>query len=94
MIVRLTHFKVPSNNTEEVKNIYNREVIPEVKRQKGNTTVMLLEPMDGSGEFISLTVWDSKANSDAYESSGIYRKLVDKLDGKISGSASLKVYSS
>ncbi len=92
MIVRLTHLKVSSDNTEEVKNIYNREVIPEVKKQKGNANVMLLEPVDGSGEFISLTAWDSKADADAYESSGTYRKLVAKLDGKISGTASLKIY--
>ena len=91
MVVRLTHFKVSAENTDEVKKIYNGEVVPELKKQQGNTNVMLLEPTDGSGEFISLTVWDNKANADAYEGSGKYKELVGKIKDVI-GNTVLKTY--
>ena len=39
---------------------------------------MLLEPVDGSGEFISFTSWQDKADADVYESSGKYKELVAK----------------
>ncbi len=92
MVVRLTHFKVSANDTDEVKKVYNLDVLPEVKKQKGNTNVMLLEPMDGSGEFISLTAWDNKINAEAYESSGKYKELVAKINGKFEGKPVLKIY--
>lgn len=91
MVVRLTNFKVSANDAEEVKKIYNGEVVPEVKKQQGNTNVMLLEPTDGSGEFISLTVWENKAAADAYHSSGKYKELVAKIKGLI-GDPVLKTY--
>ncbi len=94
MVVRLTHFNVSTDDTDEVKKIYNQDVVPEVKKQKGNTNVMLLEPVDGSGEFISVTVWESKADAEAYESSGKYKELVAKIKGKFTGQPILKSYNS
>lgn len=91
MVVRLTSFKVSDNDAGEVKKIYNGEVVPEVKKQQGNTNVMLLEPTDGSGEFISLTSWASKTDADAYHSSGKYKELVAKITGLI-GDPVLKTY--
>ena len=90
MVVRLTHFNVSADQSEEVKKIYNQEVVPELKKQKGHVNVMLLEPVD-STEFISLTAWENKADAEAYESSGKYKELVGKIKGLI-GKPVLKVY--
>ena len=91
MVVRLTSFSVSPEKAQEAKNIYSQEVVPEVKKQKGNSNVMLLEPTDGSNEYISLTAWENAADADAYHNSGKYKELVAKIQGLI-GQATLKSY--
>ena len=91
MVVRLTSFSIPSEKAQEATNIYMQEVAPEVKKQKGNSNVMLLEAADGSNEYISLTAWETKADADTYESSGKYKELVSKIQGLI-GKPVLKSY--
>ena len=92
MVIRLTTFNIASNKATDAKRMYNEEVIPEVKKQNGNAGVMLLEAADGSGEFISSTHWKTKADADAYEASGKYKELVDKLKGFFTGQPSIKTY--
>ena len=94
MVVRLTYFSLLPENVEEAKKIYEQEVIPEVKKQKGNTNVMLLEPTDGSKEYISVTVWDDKSDAEAYESGGKYKELLAKIKGMITDHPVLKTYNS
>ena len=91
MVVRLTRFSVSPEKAQDATNIYHREVAPEVKKQKGNSNVMLLEPTDGSNEFVSITGWENKADAEAYESSGKYKELVGKIEGLI-GQPDLKTY--
>ena len=92
MVVRLTRFNLSPERAEEAKKIYQQEVVPEVKKQKGYANVMLLEPTDGSNEYISVTAWENKADADAYESSGKYKELVDKIKGMITDQPVLKTY--
>jgi quinol monooxygenase YgiN len=92
MVVRLTRFNVSPGKVQEAKKIYQQEVVPEVKKQKGNVNVMLLEPTDGSNEYISMTAWENKADAEAYESSGKYKELVDKIKGMFTDQPVLKTY--
>ena len=94
MIVRLTRFNLSPEKAGEAKKIYELEVIPEVKKQKGNTNVMLLEPTDGSNDYISMTAWENNADADAYESSGKYKELVNKIREMITDQPDLKTYNS
>ncbi len=55
MFARLTFISVQPESIEELKRIYNEEVAPVVKSQKGNIGVWLLEPTDSADDFISLT---------------------------------------
>lgn len=93
MVVRLTTFTISGENAEEAKGIYQNEVVPEVKKQNGNVDARLLEPADGSNEFISITSWENKTDAEAYESSGKYKELVGKIQGLI-GTPELKTYNS
>ena len=93
MVARLTTFTVAPENVQETRTIYQQEVVPEIRKQKGNIDARLLEPTDGSNEFISITAWENKADADAYEASGKYKELVGKIRGLI-GQPVLKTYTS
>jgi len=92
MYVRMTFFKVTSGKMGELRELYNREVIPAHKGHKGNRFVHLLECLDNANEGISVTAWDTKADVDAYEKSGDYERLVGLFKDMYSGEPSLKSY--
>lgn len=79
MIVRLTSFNVVQDKIEELKKIYEKEVVPTVKQQKGNLDCRLLEPNNKSDEFISITEWDNMEDAKAYSAKGVYKSLIDKV---------------
>jgi hypothetical protein len=54
--------------------------------------IFLLEPVDKEDEFISCTMWESQADGDIYEASGIYGEAVDKISHTFDGPATLKSY--
>ena len=93
MYVRLTYLNFLPGKAEEAKTIYNKELVSVIKHQKGNLDAKMLEPVDKSDDFISMTVWESKEDSDAYHSSGVYKQLVDRVRHTFSKDPVLKVYS-
>lgn len=93
MYVRLTYVNFLPDKTEEAKRIYNNEIAPVVKRQKGNLDCRILEPVDKADDYISLTSWDNKEDAEAYDSNGTYKQLVDSIRRFFSKEPVLKVYS-
>ena len=92
MFVRLTFISIQPERIEDLRKIYQRDVVPVVKKQKGNLGVMLLEPTASNDELISVTQWESAADADLYESSGTYRTLVDKIKELYRSKPTLKTY--
>jgi heme-degrading monooxygenase HmoA len=92
MIVRLTYISFLPQNLEEAKRIYREQVVPVVKVQKGNLDCRLLEPIDKSDEYISMTTWETRDDADAYDRSGTYRDLVEKVRKDFAKNPVLKVY--
>jgi len=92
MIVRLTYLSFLPQKIQQAKMIYNEQVVPVVRRQKGNIDCRLLEPLEKTDEYISMTSWETKADSDAYHSSGVYRELVEKVKKDFAKDPVLKVY--
>jgi heme-degrading monooxygenase HmoA len=92
MFARLTFIDILPERQGDLKRIFNEEVIPVVKKQKGNIGIWLLEPTDIANEYISLTEWISAADADAYDSSGTYRNLVDKIKAMYKSKPILKTY--
>ncbi len=79
MFARQTYFTVPPEKIKEMRKIYEKEIIPEVKAQKGFVNIFLLEPTGKTDEFISLTLWQKETDAEKYEKSGKYQELVGKL---------------
>ena len=94
MIVRLTFCKFNPDSVTEAKKIYNEEVVPVAKSQQGNLGIRLIEPVDKSDDFISISEWATKEDADAYESSGVYKNLVSKLTDFLTRQPVLKTYTS
>lgn len=93
MFARLTFIKVLPEHTNQVRQVYNQEVIPVVRQQKGLIDIMLLEPTDKADDLISLTRWERQADAEAYEASGVYRQLVGKVKDLLAKEPVLKTYS-
>ena len=51
-----------------------------------------MENVDDEGDDISITAWDTKEHADAYEASGIYKELVGKVAGWMTGPPELSTY--
>ena len=92
MIVRLTYFAASPEKVEAMRKVYNEEAIPVVRSQKGNLDCRLLEPVNKNDEYISMTVWDNDNDAKVYESTGVYKSLVDQVRNLFSKEPVLKVY--
>ena len=93
MYVRLTYLNFLPEKAEEAKKIYNTELAPVVKQQKGNLDCRLLEPTDKTNDYISMTTWESKEQADAYQASGVYSQLVNRVKESYAKDPVLRVYS-
>lgn len=93
MFARLTFVKITPEHIDRFRKTYHEEVIPVLRQQKGLIYVMLLEPTEKADDFISITEWDNEADAKAYESSGVYQQLVDKVRSFFTKEPVLKIYS-
>jgi len=93
MYVRLTYLKFLPGKADEAKKLYYDELAPVVRKQKGNLECRMLEPTDQEDDYISMTTWDNKEDADAYQTSGVYKRLVDRVKDMVSKPPVLKVYS-
>jgi heme-degrading monooxygenase HmoA len=92
MFARLTFIKTSSRHSDEVKKIFNEEVMPVIRTQIGNIGCWLLEPTDSNDDYISLTEWRTPGDAQAYEASGTYQMLVDKIKDYYTAKPILKTY--
>ena len=92
MYVRMTFFQLKSGKMQNLRELYNKEVVPAHKNHKGIRFVHLLESLDNKDNGISLTAWDTKADLESYERSGDYEKLVAKFRDMYAGEPVLKSY--
>ena len=93
MFVRLISVNFLQGKLEEAKRIYHDELVPVVRQQKGNLDCRLLEPVDPADDYISMTVWETREDVYAYQTSGVYKDLIDKIQALYSKNPELKVYS-
>jgi quinol monooxygenase YgiN len=92
MFVRLTFCKFDPAQIKDARKIYNDEIVPAVRKQKGNLRIYMLEPTQKSEDFISVSEWKTMADAETYHNSGLYEKLVGKLKAYFTKDPVLKTY--
>jgi heme-degrading monooxygenase HmoA len=78
MYVRLTSAKVAPDKMGEFQEIYKNEIIETLHCVDGCRYAFLVDT-PAESEIISVTIWESKDHADAYEKSGIFESLVEKV---------------
>ncbi len=78
MFARLTIVQVKSDKIDETIKIFEENVIPAAKSQKGYRGAYLLTDRK-TGKGISMTLWDSEEKAVANEQSGYYQEQVSKF---------------
>jgi heme-degrading monooxygenase HmoA len=91
MHARVTTVSIQLDKVAETTRIYNESILPAIKAASGNRGVyLLIDPASGKG--MSITLWNSQAEGEAYDSSGTYREQVAKVAPFFSAPPSLATY--
>jgi len=78
MFARPTIVQVRPDTIDETTKIFDEGVVPGAKSQKGYKGIYLLIDRK-TGKGISVSLWDSEADSTANEQSGYYKEQVDRF---------------
>jgi heme-degrading monooxygenase HmoA len=92
MWIRLTSFTPLPGRVDDLRKTYRENLLPAIKSQPGSIDAMLLEPADGAGEFVSLTMWRDRESAEAYDSAGTYGRLVGHVSQLFEGRPTLRSY--
>ena len=91
MHARVTTVQLRPDTLDASIDLYQQELLPVIKAQPGYQGVYLFTDR-ATGNGVSITLWTSEADAQAYETSGIYRQLVAKLAANFAASPTLATY--
>ncbi|MCI0693545.1 antibiotic biosynthesis monooxygenase [candidate division KSB1 bacterium] len=75
MYMRLFQIKIKPEKLPELRQFYETKVIPALQNLPGCRHASLIHGVHHEDECISLTLWDSRGNAEAYAQSGLFRLL-------------------
>jgi len=78
MFMRLVQVKVKDGQTEGLQHHYRQRIIVALEGIPGCRYAGLMKSVHHPEECISLTLWDSEADAEAYERSGLFTTLLDE----------------
>jgi heme-degrading monooxygenase HmoA len=85
MFARVAWGKVKPGTWEEYEQLYRDEILPNTRGVRGLVFRELLRGADDPDEGISLTLWQSREDLDAYEQSEVYNRIVDRARAYYAG---------
>lgn len=92
MFVRLTFCKLIPEKVNEARRVYTEEIMPTVRKQKGLINIRFFEPVNKTDEYISITEWTTETDAEMYVNTGLYKRLVNKLERFFLKNPELKMY--
>src|SRR6201997_866677 len=92
MFARNVSFHLKSNMLSDYNRTFENEVLPLLRKQKGfKDEITLSNP--GSLDVIAISLWDSKANAEAYNTSA-YPEVLRTLGRMIDGTPKVQTFES
>jgi quinol monooxygenase YgiN len=85
---RNVHFQIKSGKETEFNNLFEKEVLPMLRKQNGFQEELTLVNPKGA-HFISL--WDNRKNAETYEAA-TYPQVLAKLTQFIDGTPRVEIY--
>ena len=76
MWIRVGSFSVKPGEADRLKKTYNETAVPKVRACAGNVACLLLVPEVDGDPHLAVTIWETRADAEAYESSGSAREVV------------------
>lgn len=77
MFIRFVHATVKPEHHRDILNLYESMVMPALKNVGGCLFAGLIRNEHTQDEFISMTLWDTRASAETYELSPVYRELLE-----------------
>lgn len=87
-IARNVQFKIQDGKTAEFQRLFNAEVLPILKQQKGFHEELTLVNKDGA---LGISLWADKPSVDAYQTTG-YPAVLGKLKPVLMGTPQVDTY--
>lgn len=91
MYMRFVQMKVSTDRMPEMHEYYAQDVIPALHAVEGCLFAGLIRSSEHSDECVSMTLWDSQVNAEAYGKGKLYEKLASGLRPFLAASTEWKV---
>ncbi len=91
MFMRFLHLKINPEFLQLLFPFYNRMVIPAMQEAEGCLFAGLIQHNRSTSECVSITLWQTKDQAEAYEDSDAYTKLMQQIDPYLSQSTEWKI---
>jgi quinol monooxygenase YgiN len=91
MYLRIVSMKLKLEKKHEFVEIYHREIIPGLRQVEGCLDAYLAEGASGDNELLSITVWSNLEHAKAYEATGEFDRLKQKVQHTFSNLALWKM---
>ena len=91
MYMRFLHLKANVTDPETIRSFYDSIAIPELQKINGCLFACLIQNNKLSDDYISLTLWDSKAIAENYEKSEVFRNLLAQIEPFLAESSEWKI---
>ncbi len=79
LFLRILSLHVRAGKLEEFTSLYKDEIIPGLRRVPGCRFAFLTAQSSDSHELISVTIWNSRADAESYESDGEFAALNERV---------------
>ena len=85
---RNIHFQIKKGKEQEFAGLFEKEVLPMLRKQDGFQQEMTLVNPKGA---YAISLWDDRKSAETYQST-TYPKVLDKLTPFIEGSPTVETY--